>query len=504
MGPVRGSSVLVVVALGASTLLGACGDADDLVAAGPLGEASIAPAGRTLVPSDLPDGMTLHLVDPDSGGWADGFVRLYGDAEAVDPAEGPLVVAMWQWFDGDGSLPTGEPRYSVPPSELDSFGGQEVVTGGEGPVGWMTWLVPNGTEDPGSTGVVARGLTEDELHSAAGSLEIDAGGELVGDLRLDDQPPGDDTWRGGVRLTEPPPGLVELAAGRLSFSGLDVGNAPSPGSVLQWRREDARLTVATYEHDDALALLLRAGVDDPDGTEIRGHAGAHGPAFAPSAYGDNMPSSDLWTWTEDGMDVVVIARGMDAATAQRAVDSLRPSTDWDALTAEASAPPSREAGPDEILIQEGFAGGSWSVSITCRPADASGHNCERMADIRHADGSHGLGGGGSVTTDAAWIDVAGDDDGTLVDGTVPASIEAVEVELADGTVLRPELHDGGEDWPIRAWALWVSDAEAVVTDLRGFDSAGRQRFTGVAAELADLGQPLGAGSGAGTRITVAD
>ncbi len=505
MGLVRGPSVLLAVALGASSLLVACGGDDEpagVAASGPLGEAVIEPARRTLVPAELPDGMTLQLVDEDSGGHSDGYVRLYGEADATEPLEGPLVAAMWQWFAGDGSLPVGEPRWPPPPDEVDQFGGQPAVSGTEGPVRWTTWMVPNGTEDPGSAGVVGRGLSEDELRAAAEGLEFDSEGYVDGELDLAAQPsPSDPDWIGTPRLTPSPPGLVELASGRLSLSGLDVGYAPSSASVLEWHGDDTWLTVATYAHDDALALLLRAGVDDPDGTEIRGYPGAHGPAFAPSLHGN---ATEVWTWTEDGMDIVVLARGLSAADGQMAVDSLRASADWDGLTAEASAPPPREAGPGEILMQDAFPGGSWAISITCRSTEQAdrGFRCDDSTEIRHADGSHGAGGGGSLITDAAWLSISGDEAGILLDGTVTPAIEMVEVELADGSVLRPEMRDGGDGWPIRAWALWVSDPEAVVTDLRGFDRSGRQRFSGVAAELAEISQPKSPGGSRGTRIAV--
>jgi hypothetical protein len=439
----------------------------------PVGEAVIEPAGRTLVPADPPDGFIPQIVDRETDRYSPGSARLYGRPGDLDPDAGPLLLVVWQQPESDGALPGA---YEPP----------NTVSGGEGDVRWITWGVPNDYSDPDSVGVVGRGVSERDLQRAADSLVLDP-------------PVVEESVPRTASVSELPEGFVELASGPVTLSEFHFSGEPRGGSMVEWSDGDRSMVVATYEHDDALALLLRTAVDDPGGTVIRGQPGAHGPQLVPV---HNQWDGLVWTWTEDGADVVVITRAMEEDLAREVIESLRWSSDWDGLAAQASEPLDVPAAANKIVLRGGFPGGSWNWGIEAHPDDGEpgGFRFSDMVDIRHVDGSHGAGGGGSMVSDHASFTIAGDELGTLFLGTVPAAAERVELELADGTVLEPELRGHPDGWVIEAWAVWVDEREVVATDVRAVDAAGTDLLVDAPAQLAAMGQPVMPGGSTGTGI----
>jgi hypothetical protein len=223
--------------------------------------------------------------------------------------------------------------------------------------------------------------------------------------------------------------------------------------------------------DDALASLVRLAVDDPGGTEVRGHRGAVGPPLLGTARGgDQMPAQVIRTWLEDGMVVYVGAAGVPDDVIDQLVQSLRPLRrgDIDRLRDEATRDPASLPTSGDVAVSGRFEGGYWRVTA------------KQLRDVSYlldwevtfVDGRSGGGGGGSGPTGFAAGEFR-DEEGNLIYGTAPREIVRVHLVLSDGSAIEPELHDLGARYPVRFFGIWT-EGRAQLERAAAYTGEGRE------------------------------
>lgn len=426
---------MVLVVVGACAVGdGTGGDASD----GRRGvvEAELVSSGSILVPATVPE--ELHLVVAASSfdhGVARGVMELWeAPSEGRRAAERAFAVVL-----APGEEPSLPGSFTPDAVATDPIRGRDAVTGRTGDLRWLSWQLPYlGAEIP-KAAVVGRGLSDGDLRRIAESVDADAA-----DVSL--------------HVGWAPEDLEPVATAAVSAAAL-AWERPYRGAELEWRSDEGFVRVVAVARDEALAALLRFAINDPDRTEIRGETGVHGESFLPGF--DDDPTQ-LWAWTEDDLEILVQAHGVDTEVVTQMIESMRPlqEGEWEKLATEASRPAPADVSdqpPPGLVLQGSFDGGAWTVTYSRRDG-----SYDHGFSIRHVDGSFGHGGGGgSVTDDRPSLGICGDDHGWLFFGSVPAEATSLVVEFTDGARLEPKLHQPDGSWAIRAWAAWVDSYPGV-------------------------------------------
>jgi hypothetical protein len=389
-------------------LLAACssGGGTTKLSTRPLGEAQVDHPTRFLLPSTTPRSLRVSEAKREDVAPTGVGLHLYRSEERW------LLVAFQVGSDVGPSLPTGP---------------------GTSPNGvrWLGWEIPSDWPEQPQVALVGTGFTSadlEQLRSHVVASEDDA----------------------TARLDQIPDGFRDVASGRAPLAALAWAESPFPGPRVRWDAVNGQghVLLSAVVHDDAYFELLRAAVNDPDGTSIRGHDGAVGPAVV------QIPDYRVatnWVWQENGLDVVVQSAGVLRADVEQLIRSLKPATDaaWKRLGAQGSDPPSGPAMPGGKALSGSLNDGWWRVSWKL-----SGTGHDEMVELHTLAGTPNGGGGGPLDNDRPFAGTTDGRDGSLVYGTAPVEAAAVEIDLSDGSKMRLTPKRLDPAWPFVVWAQW--------------------------------------------------
>jgi hypothetical protein len=321
---------------------------------------------------------------------------------------------------------------------------------------WVSWNPDDGSQEPPSAIVFAEGVDESRARAIAEAVQLDVDAGTMG-------------------VTDPERlGLVEIAHARgFSITALADPRPPYGSTGVLWGPaggdlfDQPSLTISTWKQDPAVSAILRAMVDGDIG-EVRGAPGAGGSLIRPGD-GERL----VRTWEEQGMTVLVVASGLDAADVDDVVTGLRPATDadWRRLVEQATVPPPS----DQPGIQGRFASGYWSFEV--EGTDPAELMLSVSVDLTDG-GSNGHSWGPVDIPEAPLlVDVTRVEEGTLVVGVVDAETARIVVSRPDGTTFEPELTRLEGAGGVQVFGQWT-DGPTDVGQASSFDSSGEERAHG--------------------------
>ncbi len=377
------------------------------------------------VSDNQPDGLDLDIVSEHYRNGGGGRMALY-----TDRSDGGREFAVLH-ADDYGSLPFD---WDTAPNA--TVQGLPAVAGHQDDREYVAWkFCPlDGCDHANRAAIIARGFSPDEALDIAQHVTIDYQ---------------------AIELNMLPAGVERRAYGPFAVGGLTRWPEAWYDTIptVRWIADDAALQISTVPAAHPLGPLLRFVIDDPDGTDVRGHPGRAGKVLH---FGGDEPEALLWTWEEAGQTVFVQAFGVPRHEVEKVIDSLRPATsdDWAALRRQATRPhPSSEMLDHAETVSGSFDTGSWTLSFT----SDSDHEYSEAVELRFVDAPADVWawGANSVPT-APDLAFSGSEQGTFFYGVAPRDIDRLEIRFADGSTLTPSLHELGPSFEFQVWGAFIN------------------------------------------------